>query len=227
MKKALIITGVVVGLLGGAVAVGPRLLFGDGHDYSHAISIKTLAAYQDPALMDKAWALPVAALYHKEGVDYQRNGSFCGPTSAVNVMRSLGQSANQGTILDDTGIKTTFGMVFGGLTLDEEAGVIEKKTGKKVTKLRDLTVEQLREELTHANDPSRRYIVNFHRGPLFGTGGGHHSPIAGYLAQEDLVLVLDVNEKYKPWLVPTARLQEAIDTVDKQSGQKRGLLRIE
>jgi hypothetical protein len=227
MKKALIITGVVIGLCGGGLAIAPRLLFGDGYDFSYAVSINTRPDYQDPALMDKAWALPVAALYHKEGVDYQRNASFCGPTSAVNVARSLGQSTNQATILDGTGIKTTFGMVLGGLTLDELAGVVENKTGKRVTKLRDLTVEQLREELAHANDPARRYIVNFHRGPLFGAGGGHHSPIAGYLAAEDLVLVLDVNEKYKPWLVPLPRLHEAIDTVDKQSGQKRGLLRIE
>lgn len=227
MKKALIGLGIVVALLGGAVTVGPRLLFSDGHDYSHALSIKTLPQYQDAALLAKAWALPVAAIYQKDGVDYQSNPSFCGPTSAVNVVRSLGQPADQKSILDGTGIKTTFGMVWGGLTLDEEAELLRKKTGKQVTVLRGLTLDQLREEVSHANDPARRYVINFHRGPLFAAGGGHHSPIAGYLAAEDLVLVLDVNDKYKPWLVPTARLHEAIDTVDKSSGQKRGLLRIE
>jgi hypothetical protein len=226
MKKALIALGIVVVLLGGAVTFGPRLLFSDGHDYSHATSIKTLPQYQDASLMAKAWALPVAALYQK-GVDYQANGSFCGPTSAVNVVRSLGQPADQKTILDGTGIKTTFGFVWGGLTLDQEADLLRKKTGKQVTVLRGLTLDQLREEVSHANDPTRRYVVNFHRGPLFAQGGGHHSPIAGYLSAEDLVMVLDVNEHYKPWLVPTARLFEAIDTVDKQSGQKRGLLRLE
>jgi hypothetical protein len=37
--------------------------------------------------------------------------------------------------------------------------------------------------------------------------------------------VLDVNEKFKPWLVKSERLFKAIDTAD--SGKKRGLLRIE
>src|SRR5205814_9068953 len=65
-----------------------------------------------------------------------------------------------------------------------------------------------RAHLRFANDTSRRYVVNFTRGPLFGMGGGHHSPIAGYLVNEDLVLVLDVNEKYGPWLVKSERLYE-------------------
>ncbi|MFL5415667.1 MAG: phytochelatin synthase family protein [Myxococcales bacterium] len=74
-----------------------------------------------------------------------------------------------------------------------------KKTGRRVTVLRDLDMEGFRQELTHANDPGRRYTVNFTRGPLFGRGGGHHSPI-GALAEDDLVLVLDVNANFRPWL---------------------------
>ena len=31
-------------------------------------------------------------------------------------------------------------------------------------------------------------------------GGGHHSPIGGYLEKEDLVFVLDVYDPYKPFL---------------------------
>ena len=63
--------------------------------------------------------------------------------------------------------------------------------------------------------------------PLFGTGGGHHSSIGGYLEAEDLVFVLDVNASYQPWLVSTARLFEAMDTVDSASGEKRGLIKLE
>jgi hypothetical protein len=96
-----------------------------------------------------------------------------------------------------------------------------------VTVLRDLDLAGFRQELSHANDPTRRYTVNFSRGPLFGRGGGHHSPIGGYLADRDLVLVLDVNRKYQPWLVSSERLFRAVDTIDKSSHLKRGLLRIE
>jgi hypothetical protein len=225
-KKILIGVAAFVLLAGGGLAIAPRLLFGDGVDYSHVASIKKTHEYQDAALLDRAWALPVAAIYKKDGVDYQSNGSFCGPTSAVNVLRSLGAQADQSHVLDGTAVKTTFGVVLGGVTLDQLAEVVRAKSGHAVTVLRDLSLDAFRAEISHANDLARRYIVNFHRGPLFGQGGGHHSPIAGYLAAEDLVLVLDVNEKYKPWLVPTARLFEAVDTVDKQSGHKRGLLRL-
>ena len=52
------------------------------------------------------------------------------------------------------------------------AAVLRDKLHKQVTVLRDLELTQFRSELVHANDPDRRYIVNFHRGPLFGKGGG-------------------------------------------------------
>ena len=106
------------------------------------------------------------------------------------------------------------------------ADVAQKKLGAKVTILRDLDLEVFRAHLRGTNDPSRRYIMNFNRGPLFGNPWGN-SPIAGYLADEDLVLVLDVNEKYGPWLARSERLLEAINTVDRATHQKRGLLLME
>jgi hypothetical protein len=229
-KRRNVVLGFVAGVvvaLGAAVVALPPLLFSDGVDYSHAQSIKSTHEYQDGALLERAWALPVASIYRKDGVDFQHNGSFCGPTSAVNVMRSLGESADQAHVLDDTDAHPHLGMLWGGITLDHLAEIVKHKSGKRVTVLRDLTLAEFRAEMAKTNDPAARYIVNFHRGPLFATGGGHHSPIGGYLAAEDLVLVVDVNQKYKPWLVPTARLFAAVDTVDKSTGKKRGLLRIE
>jgi hypothetical protein len=74
------------------------------------------------------------------------------------------------------------------------------------------------------HNPVVRYVINFSRRPIFGGGSGHHSPVGGYLEAQDLVLVLDVNHDYSPWLIERERLFAAMDTFD--GDKKRGLLRI-
>ena len=37
---------------------------------------------------------------------------------------------------------------------------------------------------------------------------------------------LDVLERYRPFLVSSRRLYEALDTVDRETGKKRGLLQV-
>jgi Phytochelatin synthase len=213
-------------MLGGSAVVLPSLI-SEGHaDYASSVSIKESNDYQNPALLKKAWALPVAGAY-QAGIEYQQNGSVCGPTSLANVLHSIKQSGNQQSILQGTNFSTVLGYLPEGLTLDQLADIARDKLQRKVTVLRDLDLAAFREQLRHVNDPARRYVINFSRGPLFGTGGGHHSPIAGYLEQEDLVLVLDVNKKYGPWLVKPERLYEAMNTIDSTAQKKRGLLLIE
>ena len=109
---------------------------------------------------------------------------------------------------------------------DEAAEVVP--TGWSVRAVRPPTVEALRAELRASNDERHRFVTNFARATLFSGGSGHHSPIGGYLEQEDLAFVLDVNAGYGPWLVATERLFEAMDTVaDWATGKKRGLARFE
>src|SRR5689334_7138370 len=136
-KKALLSVGAGVLLLVGSAVFLPTMMCSDGVDYAHAISIKTAPEYQQAALLERAWALPVAQRY-KAGVDFQINGSFCGPASVVNVMRSLGTQASQSTVLEGTDAKTVMGVLPGGLTLDQLAEIARKKLGGKVTVLRDL-----------------------------------------------------------------------------------------
>jgi Phytochelatin synthase len=185
--------------------------------------IQTTAAYQDPTLLEKAWALPVARAY-QASLAYQRNGSTCGPTSLSDVERSWGLASDERSILAGTG-KCWSGLCWGGLTLDELAAIAKQNTKHHVTVLRGLGYDEFRALLPRFNDPSRRYIANFQRGMLMGQGNGHFSPIGGYLAAEDLVFVLDVNAKWKPWLVTPSRLYAAIDTVSNDG--KRGLLVLE
>ena len=182
------------------------------------------SVHREAPLMERAWALPAAAAYRGE-ITFQSNGSVCGPSSLANLFRSLGEPATtESAVLDGTGRCRT-GICFMGLTLDELAEVARAHTARRVTVLRDLTPEEFRDHLRRSNDPSRRYVVNFTRKAIFGAGGGHHSPIGGYLEPEDLVFVLDVNQKFGPWLVPRARLFAAMDTAD--GDRKRGLLLVE
>lgn len=214
---------IVLVLMAVVLIGGRRFVF---HKHWDVVSIATTPEYHDARELDRAWALPVAARY-KDTLVYQSNGSVCGPTSATDVDRSLDKPTETvDDFLRDTG-KCRFGMCFGGVELDELAGLLRDKSKRRVTVLRDLTLDQFRDHMRHSNDTSRRYTINFDRGPLFGTTTGHHSPIGGYLEDEDLVFVLDVNAKYKPWLVKTERLFTAMDTIDEGNGKKRGLLLIE
>jgi hypothetical protein len=142
------------------------------------VSIQTLPEYQDRALLERAWALPVARTFLHE-LDFQPNGSVCGPTSAANIFRSLGEGAvTLRAVLEGTG-KCPWDVCFGGLTLDELADVVRSKSRHPVTVLSGLSLDEFRMHMRHTNDTDRRYLVNFQRGLLFGVGVGHHSPIAG------------------------------------------------
>ena len=162
-------------------------------------SIALRPEYQDAALLERAWTLPVAARFGHT-LESQRNVSACGLASAANVFRSLGTGpTTASSVVEGTGKCRMLGYCWNGLTLDELADVIRSKTDRKVTVLRDLTLAEFRAQVARANDSGRRYIVNFLRGLLFGQGGGHHAPIGGYLPDRDLVLVLwSVDARYGP-----------------------------
>jgi len=190
------------------------------------VSIATLPEYQNPALLERAWALPVARTFLHE-LDFQPNGSICGPTSLANTFRSLGEGpVTLRTVLEGTG-KCPLDFCLGGLSLDDLAAVVRQKSRRSVTVLTDLSLDEFRMHMRHSNDIDRRYLVNFQRGLLFGKGVGHHSPIAGYLPERDLVFVLDVNPHFGPWLVATERLHHATHSSDSSTGKPRGLLLIQ
>lgn len=84
-------------------------------------------------------------------------------------------------------------------------------------------VETLREDVRVAASGGPPVIVSFARGPLGQTGDGHYSPIGGWHAERDLVLVLDVARfKYPPFWAPLARLHGAMVPPDPETGRARG-----
>ncbi len=216
--------GVVLLLVAAAGAQALRVRSALSQQYD-VVSIETLPHYQDAALLQRAWAMPAAARYANPPLS-QTNPSACGPASVANVLRSVGLDGTQDAVAAH-GAGCFFGVCTTGLTLRQLADAARAVNPKwQVTVLQGLTLEAFRGELKRVNDPAERYVVNFHRGLLFGQGGGHHSPLGAYLEAEDLVLVIDVNPSFGPWLVPSERLFQAMDTVDSSSGEKRGLLRL-
>jgi hypothetical protein len=205
----------------GVLATAGAVVVGQSKVSPEAIASSVI---RTPELLERAWQLPVAASFRRQ-ITWQSNASRCGPAALANAFRSLGDRATtEGTVLAGTG-RCWIGVCILGLTLDELAEVARANTRRKITLLRDLTEEQFLEHLRRSNDPRRRYIVNFSRKQIFGAGVGHHSPIGGYLEEQDLVLVLDVNPDYQPWLVERKRLFAAMNTLD--GDKKRGLLLIE
>jgi hypothetical protein len=217
----------IVALIAVSFGGGAWMLHSADNDprYANVVSIADDPDYQDSELLARAWALPVAALYREGGFEYQGNPSFCGPTSAANVAQSFGADVDQNGVLRGTSITPFLGFV-PGVTLDQEADILRVATGRPVEVLRDLDLETFRAHLRQSNDTATRYVVNFNRAALWGSGHGHISPILGYLAEEDLVFVGDVNERFMPFLVSSERLLEAMNTADTSTGRRRGLLRV-
>ncbi|HTN86101.1 MAG TPA: phytochelatin synthase family protein [Sorangium sp.] len=225
MKRALRIAAAAVVLLAFLFVARLYLSIRFGRQPTVDPTLVARSVHQQPALLAEAKALPVARTFPRS-IHFQQNGTYCGPASLVNVLASLGSPvADESAALEGSRLCLT-GICVGGLTLDDLAQAVRAR-GRTATVLRDLTPEQLQEHLRRSNDPARRYIVNFARAPIFSFGGGHHSPVGGYLEDRDLVYVLDVHESFQPWLVERAKLFAAIDTVDSSSGKKRGLLLIE
>ena len=222
MKRSLVFA-LIAGIAGIGLLGGGALLTGRSAVSQEAIQSSVI---RTPALIDSTWKLPVAATFNT-GLDWQSNSSRCGPASLANTFRSMGEEeTTEDEVLEGTG-KCWTGFCIIGLTLDEVAEVARTKTRRKVSVLRNLSADEFREHLRRANDPTRRYIINFTREKIFGAGSGHFSPIGGYLEAEDMVFVLDVNERYKPWLIERERLFSAMDTIDSDGVKKRGLLLIE
>jgi hypothetical protein len=215
-RKFVIALLLILGVFGGAAIVlqPPKV----------APEVIDASVIRSQSLLDRAWQLPVALQFGRD-IAWQSNPSLCGAASLANAFRSLREEPGTEAEALEGARGCWLGICPIGLTLDELAELAQAHTQRKVTVLRDLTPEAFRNVLRQTNDENRRYIVNFSRKAIFGAGVGHHSPLGGYLEDEDLVFVLDVNRNFQPWLIERSRLYAAIDTMD--GDKKRGMLLIE
>ena len=68
-----------------------------------------------------------------------------------------------------------------------------------------------------------RLVCSYNRRTLQQSGTGHFSPIAGYHAEKQLVLIMDVARfKYPPHWIPVEMLWESMCTIDPSTEKSRG-----
>lgn len=199
-------------------------------------SVKKLPEHRDPALLAKACSMPVARLY--EPLLFQPQEGYCGQSSLLNLIRSiptrshLFQLPARPAPMEAAEVRNML------VALQEFDPALRIKAASF---LGPLTLAEFRAQMHDVNNPAVRIVANFLRAPLFFNDpddakkvplllrlfGGHWSPLGAYLAEEDLVLVLDTNEQYAKYLVPTQRLWEAVTTRQIYDGKHRGLVRVE
>lgn len=110
-----------------------------------------------------------------------------------------------------------------GISLDELA-CLSQCNGAEARVSRG-SIDELREDIiASARAPREPFIIaSYTRKVLGQTGDGHFSPVGGYHPARDLVLLLDVARfKYPPHWVPLAKLHEAMQPADSESGRPRG-----
>jgi glutathione gamma-glutamylcysteinyltransferase len=113
-----------------------------------------------------------------------------------------------------------------GLDLDEVA-CLARCNGADVELFREDTSDAAawRSSLGTAARGDSVVIASYDRAGLDQTGSGHFSPIGGYHAARDLVLILDVARfKYPPHWIPAERLWQAMHAIDPATQRSRGWL---
>jgi glutathione gamma-glutamylcysteinyltransferase len=115
-----------------------------------------------------------------------------------------------------------------GVDLDE-LGCLARCNGAEVELVHADGAElaAFRAALRDAADGATVLIASYDRAALEQTGTGHFSPVGGYHAERDLVLILDVARfKYPPHWVSAERLFQAMRPVDPVTGRARGWLSL-
>ncbi|TMW55561.1 hypothetical protein Poli38472_010443 [Pythium oligandrum] len=89
-----------------------------------------------------------------------------------------------------------------------------------------LTLDTFRELVRQScSETTHIVVLNYSRKVLGQTGDGHFSPIGGYHAAEDMVLLLDVARfKYPPHWIKLELAFASMQRVDESSGLPRGLV---
>jgi Phytochelatin synthase len=84
-----------------------------------ALSSVVLLLTQDPAIVERAWALPTASTFGHT-LAWQSNASLCGPASLASVFRSLGDTAQTEADVLAHAARCSTGFCIGGYLESED-----------------------------------------------------------------------------------------------------------
>jgi glutathione gamma-glutamylcysteinyltransferase len=95
------------------------------------------------------------------------------------------------------------------------------------TETGNVTIPNINDNDNNNKPTCKVLIASYSRSVLKQSGSGHFSPIGGYCAELDLVLIMDVARfKYPPHWVPLSLLYQAMCSVDDESGISRGYITV-
>ncbi len=131
-----------------------------------------------------------------------------------------------------TNQKTTLGQIKAvGVTLDEFTSLAEQNGARaQMFRPKESSEAHFRAQLICASrgHAAPHIVVAFSRATLMQTGDGHFSPVAGYHAETDSILILDVARfKYPPYWVPISLLWKAMWPCDEDTGTYRGFVMLD
>ncbi len=166
----------------------------------------------------------------------QSDPSFCGPGSLVVALNALGIDPERSwkgpwrwfaeDLLDCCASLAEIREH--GLSVDQVACLARCNGADANVQRADTTnLPAWRSALATAANGDGIVIASYDRAAMGQTGSGHFSPIGGYHAARDLVLILDVARfKYPPHWVPAEQLWRAMHALDRATGQARGWITL-
>jgi hypothetical protein len=185
-------------------------------------SVKMNRLYQDQQLIQKVSRSPVMQAYIQGGLEHQLREGYCSAATIRCMLKSIPSISleNIPPMKGGASIPTVVqGRIDGCTNGITKTSIVYGSEG----------YESFLNALKKSNDLRYRVAVNFLRSPLFGYispwfvpfhfilafFGGHFSVVVGYLEEEDLVAIFDVNHTYGGiYFIESKRLFDAINTVD-------------
>jgi glutathione gamma-glutamylcysteinyltransferase len=174
---------------------------------------------------------PLAEQFHT-----QSDPSFCGPGSLVVALNALGIDPGRSwkgpwrwfaeDLLDCCASLAEIRKH--GLSIDQVACLARcNGADAEMERAHANNLMAWRAALATAANGSGIVIASYDRAAMGQTGSGHFSPIGGYHAARDLVLILDVARfKYPPHWVPAEQLWRAMHALDPATSAARGWITL-